>query len=169
MAGWESRLNSFIKARQGSGFVWGENDCCLFGADAVQIQTGIDPAIWFRDKYDTEKGALKSLTVFLKEKFPNIKIGGFSFSDRVEMVTVKVLSDINALEVNPLSAKRGDIMFATLDGDICGIGVVELSGTHFIAPSLKNGLQRLPVKEAKRAWTLDGIFLNESVTKSEVI
>jgi len=54
-------LAQFLRESQNRPFAWGEWDCCLFAADAVQAQTGIDYAADYRDSYTTASGALRAL------------------------------------------------------------------------------------------------------------
>ena len=62
--GWEKILSGFVASRQGVPFVWGQHDCCLFAADAVQAMTGIDYAAPFRGRYGTATGAARMLAPY---------------------------------------------------------------------------------------------------------
>ena len=42
-------------------FAWGENDCCLFAADLIQVGIGRDFAAGFRGEYSSEEEAAKLL------------------------------------------------------------------------------------------------------------
>lgn len=55
---WPSDLNAFIQTV--GPFQWGQNDCCLFAANAVECITGVDPAKKYRG-YKTKLGAAKKL------------------------------------------------------------------------------------------------------------
>lgn len=55
---WQDRLRDVL-ARQGQGFAYGVNDCCLFAADCAQAITGTDYAAEFRG-YDV-RGAARIL------------------------------------------------------------------------------------------------------------
>lgn len=54
---WEQRLYQFIEGRRLRPFAWGQHDCALFAADAVQQMTGVDLAADYRGKYRTLKEA----------------------------------------------------------------------------------------------------------------
>ena len=54
-------LAKFLAENQHRPFCWGSWDCCLFAADAVQVQTGIDYAADYRGSYRTELGAARLL------------------------------------------------------------------------------------------------------------
>lgn len=62
--GWELVLIRFVESRHNTPFVWGQHDCCLFAADAVQAITGIDHAEPFRGKYSTAAGAARMLAQY---------------------------------------------------------------------------------------------------------
>jgi hypothetical protein len=47
------RLAKLLQSRTMMEFVWGVNDCCLFAADAVLEQLGVDPAEPLRGRYTT--------------------------------------------------------------------------------------------------------------------
>ena len=58
---WQQRLLAEFKAASERPFVWGQSDCCLFAADCVVAQSGIDPAASYRGSYDSAIGARKAL------------------------------------------------------------------------------------------------------------
>jgi hypothetical protein len=58
---WNSRFAGLVSAVQARPFAWGEHDCCLWAADAVQALTGADPAGDLRGTYQTEQGAARVL------------------------------------------------------------------------------------------------------------
>ena len=58
---WEQRLDALVAARMHTPFAWGEHDCCLWAADAVQAVTGDDPAHGLRGSYADKRGALRVL------------------------------------------------------------------------------------------------------------
>jgi hypothetical protein len=58
---WFDRLQTYLDTVAEKPFLWGEHDCALFAASAVQRMTGVDPAEAFRNLYDSELGARKAL------------------------------------------------------------------------------------------------------------
>ncbi len=54
---WRARLDDYLDSIEGRPFAWGELDCALFAADAVQAITGVDLAADFRGKYSDQAGA----------------------------------------------------------------------------------------------------------------
>lgn len=59
---WIDRLARLIRDRKHTPFEWGKHDCCLWAADAVEAQTGIDQAPNWRGSYSTPIGAVRLLT-----------------------------------------------------------------------------------------------------------
>ena len=58
---WHDRLATYLDNVSEAPFEWGQHDCALFAASAVQRMTGVDPAEEFRGQYDTYKGATEAL------------------------------------------------------------------------------------------------------------
>lgn len=58
---WHDRLATYLDRVSEEPFKWGEHDCALFAASAVQRMTGVDPAEDFRGTYDSYKGATEAL------------------------------------------------------------------------------------------------------------
>lgn len=56
---WQLRFAAFARERASMPFVWGENDCCLFAADAVLATTGSDFAASARGSYTDAREALR--------------------------------------------------------------------------------------------------------------
>lgn len=57
---WRARLADLVVARRFLPMQWGQRDCCLFAADAVNAITGIDFAEGLRG-YSSAKGAVRAL------------------------------------------------------------------------------------------------------------
>lgn len=58
---WLPNLQVLVEESRNKSFVYGQHDCCLFGADVVLAQTGIDLAADYRGKYKTLAGGIKLL------------------------------------------------------------------------------------------------------------
>lgn len=50
-------LAKLLAQRQGQVFAWGVHDCCLWAADAIAAQLGVDPAADLRGRYATARQA----------------------------------------------------------------------------------------------------------------
>lgn len=124
---WHQQLDAFIALRTRTSFNWGEHDCCLFAADAVQSFTGVDHAAGWRGKYRTEEQA----AVVLEQ------LGG-----------LEACGALAGPEVPPLMAQAGDVGLVS-DGyrDLLGVCV----GANWLVPA-KYGLAALPITAARKAW-----------------
>jgi hypothetical protein len=126
---WPERLHKLVADVQNKPFAWGEHDCCLFAAGAVQELTGIDHAADLRGSYSTVAEAAK----ILKAR------GG------VRGIATTALG----AEINPKLAQRGDIVLIQTDehGDTLAVCI----GAQCVCPGLET-LQRMPMAAAVTAW-----------------
>lgn len=89
---WEVRLCSYLEPLRDQAFKWGELDCAIFAAGAVQAMTGEDPMRGLRG-YQSEAAAeniLKTkaggtLIRFMDGKFERVPVG---FAHRGDLVMV---------------------------------------------------------------------------------
>lgn len=58
---WQARLRRFLRTNHGRPLEPGRHDCCLFGAGAVEAQTGVDLAADWRGRYSTFRGGYRML------------------------------------------------------------------------------------------------------------
>lgn len=58
---WPETLAAYIDRKRNEPFAWGVNDCCLFGADWIQLCTGLDPAATLRGTYDRALSGVRVL------------------------------------------------------------------------------------------------------------
>ncbi len=133
---WPERLAGVLRAARGQGFRWGDHDCALFAARAVEAMTGHDPAAGFRGRYKTRRGAYGRLRRFAA--------GGLAEAAE------KIAKTLRAEEIAPATAGRGDVVLvAAATGE--ALGVIDLSGRG-IAVTGPDGLSILPRSAALRAW-----------------
>jgi hypothetical protein len=108
-------------------FAWGTHDCCLFAADAVLAQTGVDPAAEFRGMYVDARGAVALLT----------DLGG------LQAVAARAGESIPAL-----CAQVGDIGLVEHEGrELLAV----CAGPVWLVPA-EQGLTALPIDSATSAW-----------------
>lgn len=134
-------LPRFLVQRRDVPFAWGENDCALFAADAIQVITGTDIAEDFRGKYSTEIGALRTAK----------KIAGGA----TVVAAAAYCAEKHGLVEHkyPLMAKRGDLVIVR-NGDGGEIaGIVSLDGRHVLSPG-DSGLALFSIVDVTRAWSL---------------
>ncbi|MBU2979001.1 hypothetical protein [Alteromonas sp. C1M14] len=93
-------LTQFILENKNKPFIWGENDCCLFAANALLAQTGYDYAAQYRNRYTTRLGAARVLV-------------NDGHSDLVDVLT-SALGD----PVPRLMARRGDVVLVDYEGEL---------------------------------------------------
>jgi hypothetical protein len=144
---WHTRsFDAFIREREKMPFVWGKNDCCIFAADAILANTGVDIADDFRGKYSSQLGAFKTIREVT---------GGTSVADAAAHCATKH----GLVEYkHPLLAKRGDLVVIENAGALIA-GVIHLNGMHVISVSETESV-RLPVIDPTgkpnviRAWSV---------------
>lgn len=125
---WPERLDRFIEEHSKSPFEYGINDCCLFGAKA--IETIVD--------------------IKIVEEVNKLHKGKNSRKNLANLVA-KTLKTYNFKEIPPLAAQRGDIvLFETELGTTVGISV----GGKITAPG-ESGLEFFPLDVAKTAWRIE--------------
>lgn len=129
---WQQRLDAWVAKSHAMPFVWGEHDCGLNAASAIDAQIGIDMAADFRGKY----GSYESGMVLLREK---------GFANHAELAAA-LLPEI------PVSfAQIGDI--AAVDFGSHGITLMVVGGHRIIGP-MPHSAGNLPLTQAFRAFAV---------------
>ena len=132
---WPRRLEAVLAEAEADRFEWGRNDCGLLVARAIEAMTGVDIAADLKG-YTTEDQASDFLRSY----------AGGGLPEACEKLAVKWEFD----EVDKNVAQRGDAaIVSTIEG--IAVGVIDLSGRH-VAIVSHNGLVRVPVRWAQRAW-----------------
>ena len=117
---WQPRLHAWLRAVRQTPVRPGHHDCCLFGAGAIEAQTGIDIAAPWRGRYTTFAGGRRILR----------KAG---YADHVALIAATLP------EANVLTALDGDIAIVpTEDGD--AVAVVQGAAVFVLTPSGSLGL-----------------------------
>lgn len=125
---WFTRLGGLVSSRLDEPFTWGERDCCLWAADAVQAVTGVDQAADLRGTYSTAYGAARVLA----------QTGGLA-----ALCTQRL-----GPEVAPVAAQVGDI--GLVDEGASGALVVNV-GLHWMGQRA-HGLGPVVTDKVLRAW-----------------
>ncbi len=135
--GWEARLQGVFSNFIDKPFEYGSHDCALFVCNCVREMTGDDPALGYRKRFRDRKGALKILS-----------------KSKLESIATQIAISLNAKEIPPLYAQRGDVVLldATM-GDCPALGIVDLTG-ETIRGAGTAGLVAFPLSEARRAWRI---------------
>lgn len=124
---WAQRLDALVAQAQLRPFEWGVHDCCLWAADAVQAQTGLDPAADLRGTYSDAAGAARVLRAH----------GG------LRGVAVR-----GGAPIAPLFAATGDV---GLVRDERRPLLAVCAGIHWLAVT-SAGLRALPFSAALMVW-----------------
>lgn len=111
---WQPRLRAWLRSISGP-IRPGRHDCCLFGAGAIEAQTGVDLAAEWRGRYTTFAGGRRILR----------RAG---YADHIDLIA-------RHLDEDHVSAARpGDIaILPTEDGD--AVGVVQGTAVYVLDPS----------------------------------
>jgi hypothetical protein len=130
---WRPRLHLWLQEMDGKPFVFGNHDCCLFGAGAVAAQTGVDLAAGWRGRYTTMRGGLRVLR----------RAG---YTDHIDLIARHLA------ETPRLAACEGDIAVIDDPGGRA-VGVVQGSAVYVLHPSGRLGLT--PLSAAIRVFRVD--------------
>ena len=121
------RFDALVRDRMATTFAWGQHDCCLFAADCVLAQTGIDLAADLRGTYTDAMGAARALQF----------IGG-----------IKAAGDRAGPAIPALAARVGDVGLVMLeDRELLAV----CAGPVWLAPAA-TGLAARPLSGARLAW-----------------
>ena len=131
-AGWEARLNAFVKSRTRLSLDWGQNDCAMFAAGAYFAQTEVDIATEIRGRYASFEEALNLLQ-------------SLGFTDPVEWTAARLP------EIPVGSAQRGDLVGVDLGGNMPALAVV---GGQMITAPMATMRGSLPLTAASRAFAV---------------
>jgi hypothetical protein len=133
---WPERLHEMFMAHKDKPFEWGSHDCVLSVCAAIEAMTGVDPAKEFRGRYSTEIGAVRAIK----------GAGHPSF----EAMVSAIAADHDMKEIGPKFAQRGDMVLIDVERAPV-FGIVHHNGRDAICVA-PDGLRRLPVLSARRAW-----------------
>jgi hypothetical protein len=137
---WATReYHQFILSELKTPFEWGQWDCCLFAASAIQSFTGVDIAApYFRGHYNDQASAMALI---------HTVTGGSTVADAAAYCAAQ-----HGLVQNthPLLAQRGDLVVINNKGNTIA-GVVHLNGKDVISVS-QAGLVRLPIRSVVQSW-----------------
>lgn len=117
---WSLRLRAWLRSTHARPIRPGQHDCCLFGAGAVEAQTGVDLAAGWRGRYSTYAGGRRILR----------RAG---YADHIDLIARHLP------EAHVSTALEGDIaILPTEDGD--AVGVVQGAAVYVLTPSGLLGL-----------------------------
>lgn len=127
---WQARLSTWLGTVSTRPMQPGQHDCCLFGAGAIEAQTGVDIAADWRGRYTTFAGGRRILR----------KAG---FLDHVDLIARSLP------EAHISAALEGDIAIVPGEaGD--AVGVVQGAAVYVLQPSGRLGL--VPMNPVQRLF-----------------
>lgn len=135
---WEIPLENYIDSNQLTPFAYGTFDCCLFAANCVLAETGVDIATEYRGLYTDEATAFALLSKVT---------GGFTVEDTMTHACTQYEF------ITPLPsvfyAQRGDVVSMVI-GSVTTLGIVSLDGCS--AWFTGDSLTKYPISECNKAW-----------------
>jgi hypothetical protein len=133
---WQSRLSEYILRNARRPFRYGELDCGLWVAGAIEAMTGVDVAAELRG-YTCRRQAFD-------------RIAAACGSRSIEKIADHLAAKFGILEISPAFAQRGDAVQLER-GAKAKLGVVGMNGLEILIP-YREGLLRVPMRLAVRAW-----------------
>ncbi|MDP2738703.1 MAG: hypothetical protein Q8O82_08385 [Pseudorhodobacter sp.] len=127
---WQPRLLAFIASSVARPFVYGQHDCALFAAGAVQAMCGVDLAAAWRGHYATRLGGIRALR----------RAG---FRDHIDVAARQFA------EVAAAAARVGDLAVVAGD-DGPALGLVQGPMIYVLRPG--GGLGLVPLASATRIF-----------------
>lgn len=144
---WPERLSDVIAYYRAKPFEWGRLDCALFACNCILQMTNIDPAEWFRGRYDDEASARAAMAQYVAENADADYIA--AHGDGLTATWQLVAAAHGLVEKSLGFAQRGDIvLLSTASGE--SLGVVDLDGLGVAFVDFE-GLKRVALKTLKRA------------------
>jgi len=121
---WRPALLAYMQATAPKPFIWGEHDCALFAAGAVEAMTGEDFAAPYRGRYTTLLGGLR---VLRRDGFTDQAALAASLFEEIPpaMAGVGDIAVVPEGEANALGVVQGPRIYV-VGPDVTGIGTVDL-------------------------------------------
>jgi hypothetical protein len=130
---WQSRLSEYVMRCAAKPFRYGDQDCGLFVAGAIEVMTGVDVAAELRGYRNRTEAFARIRTVCGRR--------------RMDAIADHLAAQFGIEEIQPAFAQRGDAVQFRAGR----LGIVALHGAELLTP-FKDGLLRLPLSHASRAW-----------------
>jgi hypothetical protein len=131
---WQTRLSDYLTHCYITPFQYGELDCGLFIAGAIEAMTGVDVAESLRDKYTNRREAFAAIKAMC----------GIA---TMEAIAVHLAAQYEAKEIPVPFAQRGDAVVLK-KGRASTLGIIAMHGTEVLTP-YKDGILRVPLHLAQ--------------------
>jgi len=132
---WQSKLSAYLLGCYGRPFQYGVMDCGLLVAGAIEAMTGVDVAGELRG-YHNRTQAYESIR----------RVCGCK---NMLLICDHIAAEFCCPAIPVAMAQRGD----PLQLRSGSLGLVAMHGTELLTP-YKDGLLRLPLNQAVRAWRI---------------
>lgn len=136
---WQSRLTAYLAATSERKFRYGQQDCGLFVAGAIEAMCGVDVAMALRGRYGSRREAFAAIAAYCGRS-------------TIEAVAEHIATECGAREVPVLMAQRGDALLIRR-AVRSSLGILSMMGNTVISPG-RHGLLYLPLSCATRAWRI---------------
>ena len=136
---WQTQLNSYLVHRYTTPFKYGQLDCGLFVAGAIEAMTGVDVAPPLRGKYRNRVEAFAAIKALCGRA-------------TMEAAAAHIARRFGITKIPVLFAQRGDAMVVG-GGRRSTLGIIAMHGTEILAP-YKDGILRLPLNIATHAYRI---------------
>jgi len=134
---WQFRLSDYLTSCAQQRFRYGVLDCGLFVAGAIAAMTEVDVAAELRGKYSSRREAFTAIQRLCG--WPTMPAVADYLAERFVIAETPV---VFAQRGDPVQLRRGRA---------ASLGLVAMHGTE-ILPPYADGLLRLPLSHATRAW-----------------
>ena len=132
---WQTTLSVYLLQCYGRPFKYGVMDCGLFVAGAIEAMTGVDVASELRG-YQNRTQAFEAIR----------RVCGCK---NMLVICDHIAAEFGCPAIPVTMAQRGDALQLRSGS----LGIVAMHGTELLTP-YKDGLLRLPLKQAVRAWRI---------------
>lgn len=137
--GWDQALVRLNISKMSAPWKWSHHDCCIFAADGVFVQTGIDFAADFRGQYETQAEA-------------DAMLANLGYADVAALASSRLPEILIDGKPAPMHARRGDIVLIPGEqGDYLAI----CDGLTAVGPTIPRGIRHAPMEIALRAWRVE--------------
>lgn len=130
-------MQQFLLHSLSQPFAYGQRDCCLWVADAVEAMTGTDIAAPFRGRYHSRAEAVALCFEYTGQRSLRRFLSEALLAQGLTRIPVGL-------------AQRGDLVLVRRGKDH-SLGVINLSGRDIMAAA-EEGYLRLPLDLATCAW-----------------
>jgi hypothetical protein len=147
---WQSRLSEYVVAVARQPFKYGELDCGLFVAGAIEAMTGVDVAAELRVPSGPPAIGRLRRGDYASRRQAFGRISAACGSPSMARIADHLAAKFGIREVPVQMAQRGDAV-QLKRGRASSLGIVAMHGFEVMTP-YRDGILRVPMRLAVRAW-----------------